>query len=679
MYYLYNDKNEYCGYSDIKISDNCTNIPIEKIVTSKDKVFFNKEKNQWEYDFYDFENEIKEIENLANYSYGSIFSNIYLFCLDCGTYAKPKEKEITILIPCWGKAEYIEETVKSCVNQTMKAYQIIVLLMDEESQKLKDKLENLCDNVKCIIHERLNVCAARTHLVDICPTEYFVLLDADDILSNNFLEGAYKSESSIVYPNYKVDRDFLRETNDYRQILGQNMTALLNKEAFYEIKLNNNLYIGAEDLDFNFRLFYQKKWKIEYCYDIYYYYKSKIPNSLVKQKEYKNSNVAFLLENKQIIIDCFKKFKYLHLNWYINNIFNKLNDINISKNDFAKLSNIKNASKLLFLEKLNKSRNKTTLNIFNKEKYLYPKNIDADKYLNKKFDVLFLSDGNIIIRKDLENKTKNMFYFEKILYLLDNYSCMLDNNSNIEYILEKIIPLNISFNFELHRLCNLKCSYCCQKNFNEKVLTDNEMYKNFDEMINFLEDFSFKNNLMVNAVNIVGGEVSIFHDDFLKKVLERVKNYGVINVYTNGIVKNNILERANITKNIHITDFEKVYKIQEINCLYNIVVTNKNKHLVKPFLEKNNRNLNLIINLDNTEIANYSFEKYLPKGFEFIYNFEQIKEETCNYKALVCKCAEKSISSCCSGDIKMYFKEFKKEDLYKHKCKECKVHQFLQI
>ena len=31
--------------------------------------------------------------------------------------------------------------------------------------------------------------------------------------------------------------------------------------------------------------------------------------------------------------------------------------------------------------------------------------------------------------------------------------------------------------------------------------------------------------------------------------------------------------------------------------------------------------INLIINLDNTEIANYSFEKYLPKGFEFIYNF----------------------------------------------------------
>ena len=115
-----------------------------------------------------------------------------------GTYAKPKEKEITILIPCWGKAEYIEETVKSCVNQTMKAYQIIVLLMDEESQKLKDKLENLCDNVKCIIHERLLISAARNYLVSICPTEYFFLLDADDTISPNALEECYKQKESVV-------------------------------------------------------------------------------------------------------------------------------------------------------------------------------------------------------------------------------------------------------------------------------------------------------------------------------------------------------------------------------------------------------------------------------------------------------------------------------------------------
>ena len=200
-----------------------------------------------------------------------------------GYYTKPKEKEITILIPCWGKANYIEETVKSCVNQTMKAYQIIVLLMDEDSIKLKDKLENLCDNVNCIIHERLNVSKARNYLVSICPTEYFFLLDADDTISSNALEECYKQKESVVQISkiYKGN-NFGRIVEPCQQICFLNLTGLWHKEIWNELGGLNEKIINAEDIEFKLRVLEQKKWDVGLAYKANYNYDSETENNSIK-------------------------------------------------------------------------------------------------------------------------------------------------------------------------------------------------------------------------------------------------------------------------------------------------------------------------------------------------------------------------------------------------------------
>lgn len=329
-----------------------------------------------------------------------------------GTYAKPKEKEITILIPCWGKAEYIEETVKSCVNQTMKAYQIIVLLMDEESQKLKDKLENLCDNVKCIIHERLLISAARNYLVSICPTEYFFLLDADDTISPNALEECYKQKESVVI----IPRDDLgRIIGACKQAAEFNLTGLWNKEIWNELGgLDENLNY-FEDIDFRIKTIEQKKWDVGLAYKANYNYtKGAKNNSNTISTSEQRAKYARSVFNNRLFLEYPDTFSYdcgelnnMFLISCKNNIdFTKINLI--GSNEINLISNKQKKIKLFFPK-----------NIKINEGYIEPITYIIDSIdINK---IGYSPKINIILG---ENATEwPPFFQEKIYNIIKSYKC----------------------------------------------------------------------------------------------------------------------------------------------------------------------------------------------------------------------------------------------------------------
>ena len=47
------------------------------------------------------------------------------------------DERVTIIIPCYKQAKFVKEALDSCLKQTRKPKQIIILLMDVDSWKLK--------------------------------------------------------------------------------------------------------------------------------------------------------------------------------------------------------------------------------------------------------------------------------------------------------------------------------------------------------------------------------------------------------------------------------------------------------------------------------------------------------------------------------------------------------------
>ena len=72
----------------------------------------------------------------------------------CGNMNIDKKKDISVLIPCYGKSESIERAVLSAVRQTVPTFQILVLLMDEKSAARKEKLQRIGGVVKCVVSDK---------------------------------------------------------------------------------------------------------------------------------------------------------------------------------------------------------------------------------------------------------------------------------------------------------------------------------------------------------------------------------------------------------------------------------------------------------------------------------------------------------------------------------------------
>ena len=237
-----------------------------------------------------------------------------------GTKTLPKSKDISVLIPCYGKADTIERAVKSALNQTMKPFQIIVLLMDEASKAKKNELEILEKSIKCVESERLNVCLARNKLVELCPTEYFIFLDGDDELTENFIETVYLDENSLVFtPCFFSRQDikdieydiFMQKKNVF---LDNNPTGLFNKTVFKELGGFNERYKnGAEDTDLFIRLLLLNKYAISFNTKTKYIYNESL-GGFTKSKEFFDS--CFTILN-----DYFKSYfkeNYGYDSWDVN-------------------------------------------------------------------------------------------------------------------------------------------------------------------------------------------------------------------------------------------------------------------------------------------------------------------------------------------------------------------------
>ena len=156
-------------------------------------------------------------------------------------------KLISVIIPVYNVEKYIEQCIKSVVNQTYK--NIEILLVNDGST---DKSGEICseyakkDNrIKVVYTENLGVSNARNIGLDEAKGEYLTFIDADDYVDERYIEQLYtqcKNTNSDISITGTID--FKDEDNKIKH-KPPYYTKTLNKEAAIKEMLNEKYYVGV--------------------------------------------------------------------------------------------------------------------------------------------------------------------------------------------------------------------------------------------------------------------------------------------------------------------------------------------------------------------------------------------------------------------------------------------------
>lgn len=240
-------------------------------------------------------------------------------------------KSTTIIIPCYGHSKYLEECIDSCLSQSIISGRILVLLMDEDSILMKSKIEKKSNIIKCIISEKMKLSEARNFCVDKIETEYFIPLDADDKIPENFIEEICKIKSDVVYIGSEYfgsksgfwpdpiteEINWTRLTTFRRNSLV--CTALIKKESFIKSGKYNESLWAFEDMDLWIRM-YKNDFIFKKCFSTKLLYRKNLSSDSLLSKA--NSNEENKKELKKIIMcdDFYKRTpKIIHWVWIGNN------------------------------------------------------------------------------------------------------------------------------------------------------------------------------------------------------------------------------------------------------------------------------------------------------------------------------------------------------------------------
>lgn len=162
---------------------------------------------------------------------------------------------IDILIPCYMHSAHILNVVQSVLNQDFKNVSVHVLLMDEKSISLKERLESKDSKVHCYAHEVLKPAKARNWLIDKGSYSHVLFLDADDPLTDAHILSSFLeySEYDVVMPLWPN----AAEASFYNMIYCAQTTALLKRSLLETMQFDESFVHGCEDTDFFIRAYLQ--------------------------------------------------------------------------------------------------------------------------------------------------------------------------------------------------------------------------------------------------------------------------------------------------------------------------------------------------------------------------------------------------------------------------------------
>lgn len=105
-----------------------------------------------------------------------------------------KEYGISVIMPCYNTEQYVEETLKSVLNQSFKDYEIICLNdgSTDGTLEILKRYQQSYPNIRVISSENHGSAYQRNTGVQCAQGKYIYYMDSDDLLKENCLETLYQ-------------------------------------------------------------------------------------------------------------------------------------------------------------------------------------------------------------------------------------------------------------------------------------------------------------------------------------------------------------------------------------------------------------------------------------------------------------------------------------------------------
>lgn len=262
-------------------------------------------------------------------------------------------KKVSVIIPCYNQAQFVEEAILSALHQTYQNIEI-VCINDGSTDNSSEVIQKLAQKYRQIVFfdekENRGVIESRNIAINAASGEYILPLDADDTIEPEYIEEAVKvldnnTDIGIVYSKARLFGSKNEEWKlpDYSKsnILYENsifVSALFRKKDFINLGgYKDYMKDGYEDWDL-WLSFIENGFQVYRINKILFNYRKYNSSSRTEQIDrakminiYKNivkNHIKLYMEDESFVPNIFiatekrlKKYKQLYLCFLISNIF----------------------------------------------------------------------------------------------------------------------------------------------------------------------------------------------------------------------------------------------------------------------------------------------------------------------------------------------------------------------
>ncbi len=507
--------------------------------------------------------------------------------------------KISVIVPVYNVERYLDECIKSVLNQTIDFQKNIqLILVDDESPDNSEAIckkyqEKYSDNIIYIKQKNAGVSAARNNGLKYATGEYINFLDSDDKWDKNAFKNGieifeknpdinlicfriknFEGNNDYHILSYKFDynKEIIDIFEDNDCIESHVCNFLIRRSVIGDVLFDTNLKY-AEDTKFINEILVDNN-KIYLVKDSFYFYRKRKEQSSATQKSI--TDPSYYTSVKYAFIEPFKLFK----------------------NKFSKIPKYFQYSIMYQLTYRIKQGIGTSLTIKDKEDYINDikillNEIDDDVIINQRnFNInnkilaLYIKYGDSIFNK--------IRFDDKYIYI---NSTIIDEVSNLENQLIQFEVCNDKlFVFgSVNFINDFKLSYKINsKEYSIKKIYKTTMNDDFNvkiTSINYREYINYKNGDKLEFYIEISGKKYKLKNTFVK--FSRLNN--IINYY----YENKCLFELNDDLNeIHIENNPSIFKVLTLEIRYLMSILLKYKRinvfilrslywLTKPFINHN--------------------------------------------------------------------------------------------
>lgn len=233
------------------------------------------------------------------------------------------KKIVSIIIPCYNDAEYIEQAINSALNQTFEEKEIIVV-DDGSNTETKAVLKRLEPKItKLITQENKGQSTARNVGIKVANGEYILVLDSDDYFEPTFCEKAISGfmkdeniklvtcQANLIYSDGSVEVYIPKggSISNFKYCNDALGTSIFKKEDWKIVGgYDENMRQGFEDWEFFIRLL-KKGGEVLVLNEPLYNYRKRNNSTTSKANSIKYELQKYIfLKHKDIYIDDFENY-----------------------------------------------------------------------------------------------------------------------------------------------------------------------------------------------------------------------------------------------------------------------------------------------------------------------------------------------------------------------------------